>query len=227
MIKFDLEFDSQLLCRTCYIHSGLFRNQEGEWRIDRQDLRPGSPLLRRNREGGWDISSSFFEDDTRFRRPPTASWGFTVPYYLKIKTETQLRNSIYYKLMDIVPGKDLTRQELTATLLRISTEILGDKSLTQLIYLMLNPVLLTHLVIENITDPGNTETKYQFPPPINMRGFSTLEELEIFDRTVYNIHTGERQSPPAWMVWRPRCVPLSEIELEVTINQNRNNTDTA
>ena len=71
--------------------------------------------------------------------------------------------------MDIVPGKDLTRKELTATLVRISTEILGDKSLTQLIYLILNPVLLTHLVIEQMTDPDNTVSRYKFPPPIPMR----------------------------------------------------------
>ena len=92
---------------------------------------------------------------------PPASWGSTVPYYLKIKDEVQLRNNIYYKLMDIVPQKDMTKEELTATLVRISTAILVDKSLTQLIYLVLNPVLLTHMVIEQLTDPDNTgETRY-------------------------------------------------------------------
>ena len=114
--------------------------------------------------------------------------------------------------------------ELTASMVRISSAILSDKSLSQLIYLILNPVLLTHLVIEQLTDP-TTETKYQFPPPIDLRGFRTLEDLETFDRAVYKIHTGEKQPPPAWMGWHPRRLPLSEIE--ITINQNQNNANIA
>ena len=46
-----------------------------------------------------------------------------------------------------------------------------------------------------------------------------MEELEIFDRTIYNIHTREKQSPPVWMAWRPRRVPLSEVEVAIDTNQ--------
>ena len=91
-----------------------------------------------------------------------------------------------------MPGKDRPVAELTTTIVRVSTAVLMGKSLSQLIYLILNPVLLTHLVIEQLTDPS-TETRYQFLPPINLCGFTMLEDLEIYDRCTYNIHTGERQ----------------------------------
>ena len=148
-----------------------------------------------------------------------AAWGSTVPYYLKIKNKTQLRNNIFYRMMDIIPQRNVTKPELTA----MAQSLLSDKCVSQLIYLILNPVLLTHMIIERLTDPDSDgATRYQFPPEIPMRGFNTLEELETFDRTIYNIHTGEKQSLPVWMAWRPRHVPLSEVEVTIDTNhQNR------
>ena len=77
------------------------------------------------------------------------------------------------------------------------------------------------MIVERVTDPDSDGTsRYQFPPPIPMRGFATMEEMEIFDCAIYNICTGEKQPPPVQMTWRPMRTPLTEIEVEVITSNN-------
>ena len=113
--------------------------------------------------------------------------------------------------MDILPGKERQQTaELAAT-------ILTGRSLTQLIYLLLNEVLPTDLVFEYISDP-TADTIYQFLPAIDLQGFTTLEDLEIYDNCSYNIQTGERHPPDFNPERIPRRLPLTEIRIDNDMN---------
>ena len=56
-----------------------------------------------------------------------------------------------------------------------------------------------------------------------MRGFSTLEELEIYDRCVYNILSGEHY-PVGYNIERspPRRLPMMEMRVPNDPNKTSN-----
>ena len=146
----------------------------------------------------------------------------TVPFALKKKRFAELRNDVYHKILNIVPGSEKHHLDQFGQLATLARNILTGKGLTQIIFLLLNEVLLTDIVYELIANPF-TDTVYQFPPAINLRGFTTLEELETYDRCTYNIQTGE-QHPPEYNLERTTPRRLLMTEIMIPNDANTNNT---